>query len=82
MVLVVAVLINVGMWLERIFIISETLSRGYLPSQWSLFWPTFWDWLLLAGTLGFFALLFLLLVRFVPAVSMHEIKARVREAQA
>ncbi len=81
-VLAVAVLINVGMWLERILIISETLSRGYLPSQWSLFWPTVWDWLLLAGTLGFFAFLFFLFVRFVPAVSMHEVKARMREATA
>ena len=28
----VAILINLGMWLERILIISETLSRGHLPS--------------------------------------------------
>ncbi len=76
----VAVLINVGMWLERILIISETLSRGHLPSQWRIYWPTLWDWALLAGTLGLFAWLFLLFVRLVPAASMHEIKEQMAEA--
>ncbi|MGE0315076.1 MAG: NrfD/PsrC family molybdoenzyme membrane anchor subunit [Lautropia sp.] len=72
----IAVLVNVGMWLERILIVSETLSRGYLPSQWSLYWPTRWDWLLLLATIGSFVFLFLLFVRFVPAVSIHEMKQR------
>ncbi len=79
-VLVIAVLINVGMWLERILIISQTLSRGHLPSQWAVFIPTLWDWALLAGSLGFFALLFFLFIRLVPAVSMHEVKKRAAEA--
>ncbi|EKE44610.1 polysulfide reductase NrfD [Oceaniovalibus guishaninsula JLT2003] len=81
-VIAVAILINVGMWLERILIISETLSRGHLPSQWRVYVPTIWDWLLLAGTLGFFAWMFLLFVRLVPAVSIHEVKERTREAEA
>jgi len=71
----IALLINVGMWLERILIIAITPSRGHLPSQWSIYWPTVWDWLLLAGSLGFFALMFLLFVRLVPTASMHEVKA-------
>lgn len=79
-VLVIAVLINVGMWLERILIISQTLSRGHLPSQWALFVPTFWDWALLAGSLGFFSLLFFLFIRWVPAASIHEVKERIHEA--
>ena len=36
--------------------------------MWRLFHPTFWDWLLLFGPLGFFAFLFLCFVRLVPAV--------------
>ena len=80
--IVIAVLINVGMWLERILIINETLSHAYVPSEWTLFWPTVWDWLLLAGTLGFFAFLFYVFVRVIPAVSIHEVKARTSEARA
>ncbi|MCQ8783996.1 NrfD/PsrC family molybdoenzyme membrane anchor subunit [Mangrovibrevibacter kandeliae] len=72
--LVIAVLINVGMYLERILLIINTLSRGHLPAEWSLFAPTLWDWLLLGGSLGFFMLLFACFLRLVPAVSMHEVK--------
>jgi len=77
--LTIAVLINVGMWLERILIIINTLSRGFLPSRWGVFVPTFWDWALLAGTLGFFAFLFFSFVRLVPAVSMHEVRQLAHE---
>lgn len=73
-VFVVAVLINVGMWLERILIIWNTLSHGYLPSMWRLFLPTIWDSLTMFGPLGLFALMFLVFVRLVPVVSMHEVR--------
>ncbi len=73
----IAILINVGMWLERILIVAVTPARGHLPSQWSIYWPTIWDWLLLFGSLGFFSLMFFLFVRLVPAASMHEVKARI-----
>lgn len=77
--LTVALLINVGMWLERILIIINTLSAGFLPSQWTTYAPTFWDWALLAGTLGFFSFLFFCFVRLVPVVSMHEVRQLVYE---
>ncbi|HVZ51929.1 MAG TPA: NrfD/PsrC family molybdoenzyme membrane anchor subunit [Pseudolabrys sp.] len=75
----VALLINVGMWLERIEIVWNTLSHGYLPSLWRIFVPTLWDWSLLLGSLGFFGLLYLLLVRVFPMVSMHEVRRLVFE---
>ncbi|MBO0751673.1 MAG: polysulfide reductase NrfD, partial [Bradyrhizobiaceae bacterium] len=70
----VAVAINIGMWLERILIIWNTLSHGYTPSMWRLYIPTIWDWLITVGSLGFFMFLFLVFVRMVPAVSMHEVR--------
>jgi molybdopterin-containing oxidoreductase family membrane subunit len=70
----VAVVINIGMWLERILIIWNTLSRDYMPSMWRSFHPTFWDVSLLIAPLGLFALLFLLFVRLVPAISMFEMR--------
>jgi molybdopterin-containing oxidoreductase family membrane subunit len=75
----IAVLINVGMWLERIEIVWNTLSHGYLPSMWRIFLPTLWDWALLFGSLGFFGLLYLLLARVFPMVSMHEVRRLVFE---
>jgi Ni/Fe-hydrogenase subunit HybB-like protein len=70
----IAVVINVGMWLERILIIWNTLSHGYIPSMWRLYIPTIWDWLITFGSLGFFVFLFLIFVRLIPAVSMHEVR--------
>ena len=81
-VFVIAVLINIGMWLERILIIWNTLSHDYLPSMWRLFLPTIWDWLLMFGSLGLFALMFLVFVRLVPIVSMHEVRRLVAEESA
>ncbi|MGY2049814.1 NrfD/PsrC family molybdoenzyme membrane anchor subunit [Methylobacterium sp. JK268] len=71
---VIAVIINIGMWLERILITWTTLSHGYAASLWRVFHPTFWDWSFLVGPLGLFAFFVLLFVRVVPAVSMHEVR--------
>jgi molybdopterin-containing oxidoreductase family membrane subunit len=74
LVVIISVLINVGMWLERILIVWSTLSRDYLPSAWRIFLPTLWDWLLLFGSLGAFMFLFLLFVRVLPAMPAHELR--------
>ncbi|MGB7034551.1 MAG: NrfD/PsrC family molybdoenzyme membrane anchor subunit [Xanthobacteraceae bacterium] len=78
-VFVISVIINIGMWLERMLIVWNTLSHGYLPSMWRLFLPTIWDWLTTIGSLGLFVLMFLVFVRLVPAISMHEVRKLVDE---
>jgi molybdopterin-containing oxidoreductase family membrane subunit len=78
-VFVLAILINIGMWLERILIIWNTLSHDYLPSSWRLYSPTIWDWLTMVGSLGLFALMFLVFVRLLPSISMHEVRHLVAE---
>jgi molybdopterin-containing oxidoreductase family membrane subunit len=81
-VFIVAVLINIGMWLERILIVWNTLSHGYMPSMWRLFIPTAWDWITTIGSLGLFALMFLIFVRLIPVVSMHEVRKLVDQEGA
>lgn len=81
-VVLVSVIINIGMWLERICIVLDTLSYHYMPSMEGWFVPTVWDWLFLFGSLGLFALLYLIFVRLVPAVSMHEMRHLVEEEAA
>jgi Ni/Fe-hydrogenase subunit HybB-like protein len=80
--LAIALVINVGMWLERFMIIVTSLHRDFLPSSWGYFVPTFWDFATLAGSLGTFALLFLLFVRFLPAISMSELRKLEKEEGA
>jgi molybdopterin-containing oxidoreductase family membrane subunit len=67
-----SLVLNVGMWLERFMIVVTALHRDFLPSAWGEFRPTAWDWAHFAGSLGLFAAMFLLFVRWVPVVSMHE----------
>jgi molybdopterin-containing oxidoreductase family membrane subunit len=75
-----SIVINVGMWLERYVIIVVSLSRDYLPSSWGMYAGTGWDWSMYLGTIGlFFALLFLF-VRFLPVISIFEMRTLLPEA--
>jgi Ni/Fe-hydrogenase subunit HybB-like protein len=75
----VAMVVNVGMWLERYIIVVTSLHRDFLPSAWGMYAGTVWDWALFIGTIGlFFALLFLF-IRFLPMISIFEMRELVEE---
>ncbi|MFO0878862.1 MAG: NrfD/PsrC family molybdoenzyme membrane anchor subunit [Gemmataceae bacterium] len=77
---VLSLIINAGMWLERYVIIVVSLSRDYLPSSWGMYSGTSWDWSMYLGTIGlFFALLFLF-IRFLPMISIFEMRTLLPEA--
>ncbi|HLH29945.1 MAG TPA: NrfD/PsrC family molybdoenzyme membrane anchor subunit [Terriglobia bacterium] len=73
-VFVVALCVNVGMWLERFVIVVVSLHRDFLPSMWGMYYPTFWDWATFLGTIALFVTLFLLFFRFLPPISIFEMK--------
>ncbi len=68
----IGLVVNTAMWVERVVIVVVSLSRDFLPSSWNFFWPTWWDWAALAGTLGFFTLGLCLFIRFLPIIPMSE----------
>ncbi|MCD6338961.1 MAG: DUF3341 domain-containing protein [Verrucomicrobia bacterium] len=72
---IVAVLINVGMWLERWGIVVGALGSGFLPADWGGHRATWIDALTFLGSLGFFGLGILLFVRFLPAIGISETAA-------
>jgi molybdopterin-containing oxidoreductase family membrane subunit len=72
----------VGMWLERYEIVVTSLHRPHLPSAWGIFHGTFWDWATLLGTIGMFLSGILLSVRYVPIVSMHEMRSLIEKKGA
>jgi molybdopterin-containing oxidoreductase family membrane subunit len=72
--IILSVLVLAGMWLERFMLVVTSLYRDYLPSSWGMFHPTFWDIAFLAGSIGLFALLFLLFIRYFPFLSLAELK--------
>jgi molybdopterin-containing oxidoreductase family membrane subunit len=76
-----SLVINVGMWLERFVIVVVSLHRDYLPSAWQMYTPTFWDWSTYIGTIGLFAALMFLFIRFLPMISIFEMRELVEEQQ-
>jgi molybdopterin-containing oxidoreductase family membrane subunit len=70
----IALAVNLGMWLERFIIVVTSLHRDYLPSSWSMYVPTVWDWATYAGTIGLFVMLFFLFIRLLPMISIAEMK--------
>jgi molybdopterin-containing oxidoreductase family membrane subunit len=74
-----ALVINVGMWLERFIIVVVSLHRDYLPSSWDMYVPTFWDWSTFLGTIGLFAALMFLFIRLLPVISIFEMREMVEE---
>ncbi len=70
----VSAAVTVGMWLERFVIIPMSLTRDYMPSAWGNYYPTFWDFMMFGGTIGFFIFMMLLFIRFIPAINIFEMK--------
>jgi molybdopterin-containing oxidoreductase family membrane subunit len=78
---VLSLIVNVGMWLERFIIIVTSLSRDYVPSAWGLYRATFWDYSTFIGTIGLFLTLLFLFVRFLPMISIFEMRTLVPDAK-
>jgi molybdopterin-containing oxidoreductase family membrane subunit len=77
----VAMVVNVGMWLERFVIVVTSLHRDYLPSSWGMYHGTIWDWATFVGTIGLFLSLLFLFIRFLPMISIFEMRTLVPEAE-
>jgi len=81
-VFVIALVVNVGMWLERFVIVVTSLTRDFLPSSWGMYYPTVWDWSTYAGTIGVFLALMFLFIRGLPAISIFEMREVVHETES
>ena len=53
------------------------MHRDFLPSSWGMFHATFWDYSTLAGTIGLFLALIFLFIRFLPMISITEMRSLV-----
>jgi Ni/Fe-hydrogenase subunit HybB-like protein len=76
---VISLVVNLGMWLERFVIVVTSLARDFVPSSWGMYYPTRWDWATYVGTIGLFFTLFYLFLRFLPMISIVEVRSLVHE---
>jgi Ni/Fe-hydrogenase subunit HybB-like protein len=73
----IAMVVNLGMWLERFVIVVTSLHRDFLPSAWGMYYPTRWDIFTFVGTIGLFLALVFVFIRFLPLISIFEMRTLV-----
>jgi len=76
---IIAICVNIGMWLERYVIVVVSLSRDFMPSAWGMYSGTLWDYAVLAGSLGLFLALMFLFIRILPMISIFAMRELVHE---
>ena len=79
---IIAMFVNVGMWLERFIIVVTSLHRDFLPSAWGMYSGTVWDWATFVGTIGLFLALLFLFIRFLPMISIFEMRTILPEGDS
>jgi molybdopterin-containing oxidoreductase family membrane subunit len=79
---VLSIVVNIGMWLERYVIIVTSLHRDFVPSSWGTYSGTIWDYTTFIGTIGLFLALMFLFIRFLPAISIFEMRTILPEARS
>jgi Ni/Fe-hydrogenase subunit HybB-like protein len=70
----IALVVNMGMWLERFVIVITSLHRDFLPSAWGMYYPTWVDWAIFIGSIGLFLTLLFVFIRVLPMISIFEMR--------
>ena len=78
----IAISVNIGMWLERYVIIVVSLHRDFMPSAWGMYSGTIFDYGVFVGTIGLFIALLFLFIRVLPMISIFEMRELVHEEEA
>jgi len=69
----------VGMWLERFLIVVPSLGHKYLPYSWGVYRPRPVEIMITISTFAAMALLYVLFSKFVPIISIWEMKVGEQE---
>ena len=71
---IISIFVNIGMWLERFVLIAGSLATAQMPSQWKFYVPKLTEVLITIGSFGWFLMNFSIFTKFLPIVSMTELK--------
>jgi molybdopterin-containing oxidoreductase family membrane subunit len=78
---VIAILVDIGMWVERFWIVAGSTARDFLPHNWGTYRISVVETLITAGALAFFLFFFLAFAKLLPAVPISDYKARTFEGE-
>lgn len=79
---IISIVINIGMWLERYSIIIPSGAHPFLPWGHASYTPSWVEWAITAAFVSGFALLLLIFVRVFPVLTIWEVKEEQEEAHA
>jgi molybdopterin-containing oxidoreductase family membrane subunit len=68
-----AVLVNVAMWIKRFVILVPSLQVPLMPFEFGAYTPTWVEWSITAGAFAAFILIFTILAKFLPLISIWEV---------
>ncbi|MCS7117056.1 MAG: NrfD/PsrC family molybdoenzyme membrane anchor subunit [Nitrososphaerota archaeon] len=69
-----SILVNVGMYIERYYIVASTLSITLLPYPIARYTPTWVELSILIGSLSLFVLFYLIFIKIFPPISVWEVE--------
>ena len=73
MILIAAVLVNIGMWIKRFVIVVPTLEVPLMPYEFGSYTPTWVEVSITAGTFAAFILILAIFAKVVPLISIWEV---------
>lgn len=76
--LIISILVNIGMLTERFIIVATSLPRKFLPDFFGFYFPGLIEISITIGSFAIFATLFLIFIKWVPCVSIYEVKETLR----
>jgi molybdopterin-containing oxidoreductase family membrane subunit len=72
--IVISILVNIGMWLERLVIIAGSTSHDFLPHNWLSYAPRWPELTITVGAFAWFLFFFFLFARGLPTVALCDVK--------
>jgi molybdopterin-containing oxidoreductase family membrane subunit len=79
---VASILVIVGMWLERVVIVTSSTAHDYLPHTWSTYAPTWVEISITAGSFAFFFFWFFLFAKLFPVIAISDVKEGMEQERA
>jgi Ni/Fe-hydrogenase subunit HybB-like protein len=77
----VGVLVNTGMWLERIIIVTASTAHDFMPHNWSSYFPNRVEISITAGSICFFSFFYLLFAKTLPVLPITDYKTGIGEKE-
>jgi molybdopterin-containing oxidoreductase family membrane subunit len=70
----ISIVINIGMWLERYWIVVGSTSHDFMPHNWGQYAPKLTEYCITIGSFMFFLFWFYIFAKVLPTIAIAEVK--------